>query len=835
MKISRVHRAILWLLSFLLFFTFSCSSSEDNNTPTPFVKLTPDELTFEGFAGNDTVVVSSSGAWSINGLPDWIDVSSHNGFNGDTLIVYVEKNLEEGDRNATIEVNTEDGDATAMLTVHQYMYIETDYVDLGFSNPGVSYNYNSNSGSLTVTYSTGTPPLVAAGKAIVLPSEHGYDIRVIDNTTTQGNSISMQTSQGDMSDLFRNISFTLSTNPSSPTRSSDGHRIFTPESYGYTDENGKYHEIYNAKTRATYTESCNLWSFEQSFAGAELYSGAAGKLYWDECRYYATLNGEFTFDFGEKSINQVRKKGDIKRFAYTLTGNVGLDMQLHYNMNAEYSEEDDTIIKKKLHQTLTIPFRVGLVPICINVDTHLGKYTNFEAEGNVDATAGLHANYMVESGMEWTPQGGAQPHYNATPTLELLPFTIEAQASLEAKVSYYPRIDIRIYKFLGPWVEPRPYLKESVAAGLYASSDGSEDIGWKSETYNGMDLRLGLDATFLGWRGNLWTSQTYNPMKDKLLFEAPSRISKISPQDGIEVEEGESVDAEFLVECYSPLNDKYYPCPLALVNFEQECGEVDGEIAVADVNGKVRVKWTPQPKDEEQAQLSATRAEKMVERELKAKIVDKDGEVINEDALTVKVEDDSACDDENHVHAVDLGLSVKWACCNIGASSPEEYGGYYAWGETEEKSNYTAQTYKYWTDKDGDGYYDYDEGTISSDISGTQYDVAHVKWGGSWRMPTRTEIQELVNNCTWEWTTVNGVNGYRVTGSNGNSIFLPAAGCRYGTGVYNTGGSGGYWSSTPGESSSYGAYVLGFGYNGGNYWSHWSYRDYGHSVRPVSE
>ena len=113
--------------------------------------------------------------------------------------------------------------------------------------------------------------------------------------------------------------------------------------------------------------------------------------------------------------------------------------------------------------------------------------------------------------------------------------------------------------------------------------------------------------------------------------------------------------------------------------------------------------------------------------------------------------------------AIDLGLSVKWASCNIGASSPERTGGYYACGETEVKSNYTWETYKYYAN----GKYT----SIGTSICGTQYDVAHVKWGGQWRMPTLAELKELVNECTWTWTTLNGVKGMKVTGPNGNSIF----------------------------------------------------------------
>ena len=202
-----------------------------------------------------------------------------------------------------------------------------------------------------------------------------------------------------------------------------------------------------------------------------------------------------------------------------------------------------------------------------------------------------------------------------------------------------------------------------------------------------------------------------------------------------------------------------------------------------------------------------------------------------------KKEPGESCPNENHVHAVDLGLSVKWACCNVGANVPEGYGGYYAWGETEEKSDYTEYTYKYVRDLDGDGNYWDDEDNwmnIGSNISGTQYDVAHVKWGGSWRMPTLDEIKELVNKCSWKWTSLNGVSGQLVTGPNGNSIFLPAAGSRRGAGLYSRGSYGYYWSATLHEYYSGDACSLYF-YDGYYYWRYWDYRRYGLTVRPVTE
>ena len=169
---------------------------------------------------------------------------------------------------------------------------------------------------------------------------------------------------------------------------------------------------------------------------------------------------------------------------------------------------------------------------------------------------------------------------------------------------------------------------------------------------------------------------------------------------------------------------------------------------------------------------------------------------------------------------VDLGLSVKWATCNVGANSPEEYGDYYAWGETKTKEEYTESNCETWEEDIGD-------------IAGTDRDVAHVRWGSSWRMPTKKEFEELKDNCDWEWTTLDGVSGYRVTGKNGNSIFLPAAGWRGGASLFSAGEYGTYWSSTPDGSDTQSAYYLYFD-SGGHDWRRYG-RDGGLSVRPVSE
>ena len=172
----------------------------------------------------------------------------------------------------------------------------------------------------------------------------------------------------------------------------------------------------------------------------------------------------------------------------------------------------------------------------------------------------------------------------------------------------------------------------------------------------------------------------------------------------------------------------------------------------------------------------------------------------------------TTCPDANHPHAIDLGLpsGTKWACCNVGATTPEGYGGYYAWGETEEKEVYSMDTYIYRGRLDHNFDHLNDCERIGMDIAGTKYDVAQVKWGGSWAMPTVKHFSELIDNTTSKWITLNGIDGMEFIGSNNGIIFLPAAGY-HGKIIQEVGENGIYWSATQWESYNYCyAYVLSF-------------------------
>ena len=176
----------------------------------------------------------------------------------------------------------------------------------------------------------------------------------------------------------------------------------------------------------------------------------------------------------------------------------------------------------------------------------------------------------------------------------------------------------------------------------------------------------------------------------------------------------------------------------------------------------------------------------------------------------------------NGYEYVDLGLSVNWATKNIGAVSPTDYGDYYAWGEIDTKSEYHPTECKTCKKK-----------KITDIKANMEYDVAIVRWGNGWRLPSSEEFDELCKQCEWKWVSIGGHNGYIVTSKNGNSIFLPAAGWRDESSPMDEGKSGHYWSATPNETDP--NYASDLFFNKSKYDTYWSMRGYGRTIRPVTE
>ncbi|MCD8287115.1 MAG: DUF5640 domain-containing protein [Clostridia bacterium] len=282
--------------------------------------------------------------------------------------------------------------------------------------------------------------------------------------------------------------------------------------------------------------------------------------------------------------------------------------------------------------------------------------------------------------------------------------------------------------------------------------------------------------------------------------------------------------------------------------YEGEEDVIDAQILSVDKNSLVlksgddsddilylkRIKDTSANRSTDEIDNDSTAAKEQITELSDLEQPEKD-ESAEEEETTTTTEREASSRYINGHEYVDLGLSVKWATCNVGANSPSDYGNHYAWGEITPKSSYTEENCK-------------TSGKNLGSIAGNpNYDAARANWGGTWRLPTEEEIDELIDNCQWEWTTIGEHSGYKITSKNGNSIFLPAAGYREDSSCINNDGGdpdndGNYWSATPDGSNTQYACCLELisgHYNFGAFTEEYLKESglcyLGFSVRPVSK
>lgn len=610
----------------------SCDEFKNSIAPNDYINVEPtNELHFLSSESSIVLTVDSSGEWMVEGITEWCSVTPESGVNGDELTISVTENTLDEERTAELTLRC--GVAETIISVVQEKMMATDYVDMDFDSEGTATQYNASTGIVSITYSNGNVPNVAVGKAIVLPADYKFDIRVVESVSKSDNTLTLETSQGSMCNLFRNTSFTLSTNENTRSVDANGQPIITPVAIGYYDANGKYIETYNQlkpSTLSTHTISTALWSFNMDWNGATLYDGKGGRLWWEKCAFDAGLNGIFNFDFGEQKGGVLGKLGELEEFSYTLQGSICADLLMRYYYENSATFNDDRILEYNVIPTKVYKFVVNGVDVYILVNTHLGQYVEFGAEGYVDVSGGVKLGLDVEAGLKWSKAHGVEVIKSATPYMDIYHPTIKAEVSAYAKFSYYPQVEIGLYGFIGPFVEPRPYVKEKVSAGFRASTDGENYVAFKDAYFSGLDMSMGLKLDFglLDWE---WKSNVFNVVDDTLLITSPSRITQTSPSSSnVKIEEDESIDVEVKVESYSPVTGKYWPCEGAAVVFESESGELSQSVALTDASGIARVTWKPG---------ESTRATSTKSYTLKARIYDTNGDIIDETILISEVEE----------------------------------------------------------------------------------------------------------------------------------------------------------------------------------------------------
>lgn len=609
------HLFFLFLLCATLGCILSCSSDKEEDAW--YITLNYTELTFDANQDSQRIQVSSNGDWEVLGENNWCKVEPTHEKGDHSVIITVSKNESTDERQCKLTFQCHN--ATATLEIYQHGSIQSNYVDLGLDTEEIQITrYDPNSGQIQINYGQASIPNVTPGQVLVLPETYQYGIRVIKDVKVSGNNLTLQTQEGNMANLFQDISFELLTNPNQQTQShtrGSQRRIITPQSIRLLNPDGTSEIIYDRNTPLTRNES---YPFEEDFAGTELYNGDYGRIWWEKCHYSILLDGKFYFDFGKTLFDKI-PIGDLRNFSYSLQGNYNLDCLLKYNFSKEIQSKKE-FVKENIIPQIVFNFLVGNVPVFITINTDLKSEVGFQAKAEINAEAGVSLEATSQLGLSWSKGNIIEPIHELNTSFNLYPPTMQIKGALEAKASIYPQLGINLYNFAGPWLAVMPYINLDLKAGVQTSTeDENKYIGWKSNLHAGAELNMGLSMGFGLVEPYEWTiPQAPFNLIDKTILEAPYRIQLVSPEE----EEPVMIvgkETEVIVKVTSHSNyfdDEKLLCPYACVKFiTDDESKLDQEYVMTDMEGLAKVTWTPMT----------------TQSTLTAQVVDENGNVLVDD------------------------------------------------------------------------------------------------------------------------------------------------------------------------------------------------------------
>ena len=228
-------------------------------------------------------------------------------------------------------------------------------------------------------------------------------------------------------------------------------------------------------------------------------------------------------------------------------------------MSKEYSSQEEKILDESILYK-TFVFYPNGIPVPVTIDTHMGKRSEFSAQAKVQVSAGFSMNGEARWGIAYE-NGQITPIHSFNSSIEAHNPQIDVEGSLTGKVSFFPSVNIKLFDFIGPSIEPIPYVKEEF---IVDGTIGEPSAEWRNLLSSGMDLRLGLLMDFLIFGEQEWKSEIIN-LKKQPLIAMPARIRTIQPTDGTPTSEGATHNIECCIEGYNYLKADYFPCPGAWV------------------------------------------------------------------------------------------------------------------------------------------------------------------------------------------------------------------------------------------------------------------------------
>lgn len=657
------------------------------------------------------------------------------------------------------------------------IHINPEYVPIDWENTEVVSSDDS-TGTYDIQFADSVPG-IHPGSIITIDRDTVVLYRIVTSANVSGSTVNVTTAEASLSDIFYDTEFTLST--SSGTKAKGGGVVFYPVAAYLIDDNGVYQPLpidVHGKGNTRFTH--NLWRFDFNNNGQVIAEGSNYSIYMERMNLDLSLDMEMYMNFGGRTQIEVvgdayqRYRSRAMKVSAALVGTFNTEQKIRCDIegSCRYNPDYD-IWKHNLFRPIPIRFVAGGVPIVLRLRSDLFRQVEVSASGDISAYTGFSDHAEGRFGFEWSQSGGMTPVASVENTFEFTPPTIEGKGQVQAKVWAFPRVSVMLWDAVGPSFDFMPYMADTLRGGFREQMLGQTNdyCAWSLDCHAGLDLRCGLSMRFFDYEVENYSTPRWNCI-DRRLYHSPQKIVHASGRP----EQGQAATVVFNVFDRNHLSGSDVPTPLPqIVKFEAE-GQLSSGYGIAR-NGSVSVSWTPAANDV-----------------LYAKLYGQDGSVLAWDTVQAVASD---CDcNLTPGDWVDLGLpsGLLWATRNVGASSPTDYGGYYAWGETSTKSYYSLENYRYYTFST----YEYIKYTESDGLTTLQPgdDAATAHYGG--RTPTREEWQELLVHTNHRWVTINGVNGQCFTGSNGNSLFLPAASVRWGGELEDAGGYGLYWSSSRG-------------------------------------
>lgn len=672
------------------------------------------------------------------------------------------------------------------------IHINPEYVPIDWENTEVVSSDDS-TGTYDIQFADSVPG-IHPGSIIAIDRDTVVLYRIVTSASVSGNTVSVTTAEAYLTDIFYDTEFTLST--SRGTKAKGGGAVFYPVEACMIDDHGMHQPLridMHGKRDTRFTQ--NLWQFEYNNDGHVIAAGNNFAIYMEKMNLDLGLDMEMSMNFGGR--NKVEAVGEAYeryrsralKVSAALVGTFNTEQKIRCDIegSCSYAPAYD-IWKHNLFRPLCITFVVSGVPIRLVLRSDLFRQVEVSASGEISAYTGFSDHAVGRMGFEWSQAGGITPAGSFSNTFEFIPPTVEGKGQVQAKVWAFPRVSVMLWDAVGPSFDFMPYMADTLRGGFREQMLGQTNdyCAWSLDCHAGLDLRCGLSMRFFGYEVENYSTPRWNCI-DRRLYHSPQKIVHASGRP----EQGQAATVVFNVFDRNHLSGSDVPTPLPqIVKFEAE-GQLSSGYGIAR-NGSVSVSWTPAANDV-----------------LYAKLYGQDGSVLAWD--TVQAE---ACEcNLTSGDWVDLGLpsGLLWATRNVGASSPTDYGNYYAWGEISPKSEYSLGTYRYFNSST----HEFTKYTGSDGLTTLQPedDAATAHYGG--RTPTTEEWDELYQHTTSRWVTFNGVYGRCFTGVNGISLFLPAAGYRFSE-LRGAGEYGYYWSSSLYEGNPVHAWHLLF-FEGGRY------------------